>query len=552
MKKRKLRIIPLGGLGEIGKNMMVLEYDDDIVIIDSGLMFPKGDMLGIDIVIPDISYLEANRSKIRGIVITHGHEDHIGALPYVLSRLQVPVYASKLTHGLIQVKLKEHKSLKGARLEVVAPGEEIKLGKFRVELFSVCHSIPDAMGLIIHTPIGILIHSGDFKIDHTPVDGKPIDLTGLARWGAQGVLALLSDSTYAELPGYTPSEKVVGEALDRIVNNAPGRVIVATFASLISRIQQVIDIAVKYERRVFVSGLSMIDNIHIATELGYLHIPAGTLINFEELKKLPDDRIIIICTGTQGEPTSALVRIANGEHHQIHIVFGDTVIMSSTPIPGNESVVYATINQLYHRGARMFYGHLESVHVHGHASQEELKLLLNLIKPKFFIPIHGEYRHLILHSRLAQSIGIPASNTFVMEDGGILELTQQSGKINGKVSARNILVDGLSVGSIGQMVLKDRKALSRDGIVVVVIPVSQETGKLAGSIGIVSRGFGEESEIHDFIETGRELVARTFISANGHAQDRGEIAGKIKSTLGQYLYEQTKRHPTIMSVLIDI
>ncbi len=552
MKKRRLGIIPLGGLGEIGKNMMVLEYEDDIIIIDAGLMFPKGDMLGIDTVIPDISYLEANRHKVRGIVITHGHEDHIGALPYVLSQLQVPVYASKLTHGLIQVKLKEYKALKGTRLEVVAPGEEIKLGKFRVEFFSVCHSIPDAMGLIIHSPIGILIHTGDFKIDHTPVDGKPIDLTGLARWGAQGVLALFSDSTYAELPGYTPSEQVVGEAIDRIVNDAPGRVIVATFASLISRIQQVIDIAIKHERRVFVSGLSMIDNVHIATELGYLHIPTGTLIDFDELKRLPNNKIIIMCTGTQGEPTSALVRIANGEHHQIHIVSGDSVIMSSTPIPGNESVVYATINQLYHRGAQMFYGELESVHVHGHASQEELKLLLNLIKPKFFIPVHGEYRHLILHARLAQSIGIPASNTFVMEDGSILELTPESGKITGKVPAKNILVDGLSVGSIGQEVLRDRKALSRDGIVVVVVPVNRQTGKLAGDVDMVSRGFGEESEIHDFIAGGRELVARTFVSANGRARDRNEMENKIKTTLGQYLYERTKRHPTIMPVLIDI
>ena len=532
--------------------MMVLEYDNDIIIIDSGLMFPKEDMLGIDMVIPDISYLETNRSKVRGIVITHGHEDHIGALPYVLSRLQVPVYASKLTHGLIQVKLKEYKTLKGTRLEVVAPGEEIKLGKFRVEFFSVCHSIPDAMGLIIHSPIGILIHSGDFKIDHTPVDGKSIDLTGLARWGAQGVLALFSDSTYAELPGYTPSEKVVGEALDRIVNNAPGRIIVATFASLISRIQQVIDIAIKYDRRIFVSGLSMIDNIHIASELGYLNIPAGILINFDELKKLPNNKIVIMCTGTQGEPTSALVRIANGEHHQIHIIPGDTVVMSSTPIPGNESVVYATINQLYHRGARMFYGHLESVHVHGHASQEELKLLLNLIKPKFFIPVHGEYRHLILHSQLAQSIGIPAGNIFVMEDGNMLELTQQSGKITGKVPANNILVDGLSVGSIGQVVLKDRKALSRDGIVVVIIPISRQDGKLASNVDMVSRGFGEESEIREFIQEGKELVARTFVSVNGHAHDRNEITNKIKTTLGQYFYERTKRRPTIMPVLIDI
>lgn len=551
-RKQRLKIIPLGGLGEIGKNMMLLEYDDDIIVIDAGLMFPEEDMPGIDMVIPDASYLVENRDRVRGIVITHGHEDHIGALPHILPHLQVPVYSSRLTHGLISVKLKEHKVLDGARLEIVRAGDEVRLGQFRVEFFAVCHSIPDAMGLIIHTPMGVVVHSGDFKIDHTPVDGRLIDLARLARCGSQGVLAFLSDSTYAGLAGYTPSERVVGETLDRIIAEAQGRVIISTFASLISRIQQAIDASVKHGRRVFVSGRSMIDNIHMASELGYLHIPQETLIQPGELRNLPNDKVVIICTGTQGEPTSALVRIANGDHRQIHVIPGDTVVISATPVPGNESVINRTVDRLFRQGAEVLYGGLAAVHVHGHASQEELKLMLNLVKPRFFIPIHGEYRHLIFHAKLAQSIGIPSSNIFVLEDGDVLELSPQKGRVTGRVSSDDVYVDGLSVGNVGHGTLRDRRALSRDGIVVVIVPISRETGRLAGQVDMVSRGFADESEVGELVEGGRQLVVKMLGSPKRHSLE-GDPAGiKVKDALGRFFYERTKRRPTIVPVVVEV
>jgi ribonuclease J len=554
MSKPRLKIIPLGGLSEIGKNMMVMEYQDDIIIIDAGLMFPGEEMLGIDLIIPDISYLLDKKDKIRGIVITHGHEDHIGALPYLLPQLNVPVYATKLTNGLISVKLKERKALAGAKLKVIPFGNQITLGKFKVEFFPVCHSIPDAAGLIISTPIGTIIHSGDFKLDYTPVDGKPTNLSRLAQLGAQGILLLLADSTYAELPGYTPSERVVGETLDRVIANAPGRVIVTTFSSLVSRIQQVIDAAAKHQRRVFVVGRSMTDIVRMTLELGYLKAPDGVLGRIDELKGMPHNKVVLVTTGSQGEPTSALVRIANRDHRQVHILRGDTVILSATAVPGNEALINRTVDNLFKQGAQVLYDKVAPVHVHGHASQEELKLLINLVKPKFFMPIHGEYRHLSLHGKLAQSLGIPRGNIFLLEDGDILELSPQGGKKAGKVSSGNVYVDGLSVGDIGSVVLRDRRMLSRDGVVMVIITVNQQTGKLVGRPDIISRGFIEpgEAKDKDMIDKSRDMVARALDHSGVRPADWGFIYRKVRDILNKFYYDQTKRRPMILPVMVKV
>jgi ribonuclease J len=550
--KSKLRIIPLGGLSEIGKNMMSMEYENDIIIIDAGLMFPGEEMLGIDLVIPDISYLRENKEKIRGIVITHGHEDHIGALPYLLPQLNVPVYSTKLTNGLISVKLKERKALAGAKLNVVPYGGQVSLGKFKVEFFHVCHSIPDAAGLIIHTPLGTIVHSGDFKLDYTPVDGKPTDLSRLAQLGAQGVLLLLSDSTYSELPGYTPSERVVGETLDRVMADAPGRVIVTTFSSLVSRIQQVIDAAAKHQRRVFVIGRSMTDIVKMTLELGYLKAPDGILARIEELKNTPHDRVVFVTTGSQGEPTSALVRIANRDHRHVHVLRGDTVVLSATPVPGNEALINRTVDNLFRQGAQVLYDKVAQVHVHGHGSQEELKLLLNLVKPRFFMPVHGEFRHLSFHAKLAQSVGIPEKNVFLMEDGDVLELGQWSGKITGKVSSGNVYVDGLSVGDVGTVVLRDRRMLSRDGIVMVIITVNRQTGKLVGRPDVVSRGFVDTREAKDMLEESCDIVARALDHSGAQPAEWGFIYAKIRDILHKFYYDQTKRRPMILPVMVKV
>ena len=552
MTKHKLRIIPLGGVSEIGKNMMVIEYDDDIIVVDSGLMFPEEDMLGVDLVIPDISYLLEKKDRIRGMVITHGHEDHIGALPYLLPQLNVPVYSTKLTHGLISVKLKERKALAGADLRIVPPGGKISLGKFTVEFFPVCHSIPDAAGLIIRTPVGTIVHSGDFKIDYTPISGKPTDLSRLAQLGRQGVLLLMSDSTYAELPGYTPSEKVVGEALDRIMAEAPGRVIVTTFASLVSRVQQVIDSAAKYGRRVFVVGRSMTNIVNMALDLGYLKAPDGILGRLDQLKGIPHNKIAFVTTGSQGEPTSALVRMANRDHRQLHIVPGDTVAISATPVPGNEALVARTLDNLFKQGAQVLYSGVTQVHVHGHGSQEELKLLLNVIKPRFFMPIHGEYRHLSLHAKLAQSIGTPKDNTFVLEDGDILELDTKSARIAGRVTASNVYVDGLSVGDIGSVVLRDRKMLSRDGMVVVIIAINRQNGKLVGRPDIVSRGFVDTREAKAMLDESRDLVARVLNRSGDRPAEWSFVNAKVRDTLNRFYYEQTKRRPMILPFMVKV
>jgi ribonuclease J len=552
MSKSKLRIIPLGGHSEVGKNMLVMEYDDDIIIVDAGLMFPEEEMLGIDLVIPDISYLLERREKVRGIVITHGHEDHIGALPYVLPRLNVPIYCTRLTEGLISVKLRERRTLAEADIRVIPTDGSFTLGSFRIEFFPVCHSIPDSVGLIIYTPIGTIVHTSDFKLDYTPVGCQPTDLSKLAYLGSQGVLLLLSDSTYAELPGYTPSERIVGEAIDRIVTEAKGRVIIATFSSLVSRIQQIMDVAAKRGRQVFVIGHSMSETVRMARELGYLKPPEGVLTRLDELHNTPPERVVIITTGTQGEPTSALVRMANRDHRQLHVMEGDTVVISATPIPGNEALIDRTINSLFKQGAVVLYDKIALVHVHGHASQEELKLILNLTKPKFFIPIHGEYRHLTLHARLAESVGIPPDNIFILEDGDVLEMSQQGGKKTEKVSASHVYVDGLSVGDIDSVILRDRKMLSKDGIVMVVIALNRQTGKLVGRPDITSRGFVDTDDSKDMIEESRDLVAKLVDHGGEHGADWGFVSTKVKDTLYKFYYERTHLRPMILPVMVSV
>jgi ribonuclease J len=552
MSRQKLRIIPLGGLGEIGKNMMAIEFANDIIIIDAGLMFPEEEMLGVDLVIPDINYLLERREKLRGIIITHGHEDHIGALPYVLPQLDVPVYGAKLTKGLISVKLKEHRYQKKAILKTIQPGVKFTLGSFKIEPFSVCHSIPDAMGFIIYTPIGIVVHSGDFKVDYTPVGGRPTELAKLAQLGTQGVMLLLADSTYAELPGYTPSETVVGEVLERIIAEAPGRVIITTFSSLISRIQQVIDAAAKHGRHVFVIGRSMKDTTRIASELGYLNSPPDVLRRFDEIHRFPHNKIVLLTTGSQGEPTSALVRIANRDNSQVKIIPGDTVIMSATPVPGNEALVNRTIDNLFRQGAHVVYEKLAQVHVHGHGSQEELKLLLSLVRPKFFVPIHGEYRHLSLHARLAKGLGMPEDNVFILENGNILELDHEKGKIVGRLPAGNVYVDGLVMGDLASVILRDRKLLSRDGIVVVIIAIDKENGKVVGRPDIVSRGFVDMKEGEAILEQGRDLVKATLGHSGGQPLEWSFINAKVKDTLSKFFYEQTRRRPMILTTAVEV
>ena len=552
MAKQKLRVIPLGGLGEIGKNMLALEFDNDIIVIDAGLMFPKEDQYGVDLVIPDISYLTERREKVRGIIITHGHEDHTGALPYVLRELKVPVYGTRLTLGLISVKLKEHRLKTEARLKEVTPGEIITLGKFKVEFFSVCHSIPDAAGLIIRTPVGVVVHSGDFKLDHTPVNGHPSELARLAQVALQEPLLLLSDSTYAELPGYTPSERLVGETFDRIFADAAGRIMVTTFSSLISRVQQVLDAAARHGRYVVVVGRSMTENVRISRELGYLTDSGNVLRNLDQIKGLPHNKIALVTTGSQGEPTSALVRISNRDHKQLHIIPGDTVVMSATPVPGNEALVNRTIDNLFRQGAKVLWDRVAMVHVHGHGSQEELKLLINLIRPKYFVPIHGEYRHMSLHAGLARSLGMPDNNIFVLEDGDVLELTEKSGKVAEKVSAGPVYVNGLSVGDIGSVILRDRKLLAQDGIVIAIVAMDKRDGSLVGRPDIVSRGFVDEKESPELLEQSRDLLAQALSRGGPHVAEWTYVSGKVKDTLSRFFYEQTKRRPMILPVLVEV
>jgi ribonuclease J len=552
MPRSKLRIIPLGGLGEIGKNMMAVECGEDILVIDSGLMFPEEDMPGVDLVIPDISYLVENRDRIRAIVVTHGHEDHTGALPYVLPKLDAPIYATKLTQGLIAVKLKEHHLLDTAKLNTVQAGDEVNIGCFRLEFFHVCHSIPDGVGIALHTPVGLIVHTGDFKFDQTPVDGRLTDFSRLAQLGGQDVLALLSDSTNSERQGYTPSERQVGETFDRVFMRAPGRIIIATFASNISRIQQVIEAAIRYDRRVAVIGRSMTENVRMSMELGYLDVPEGVLMRVDEAGRLPRDKVAIVTTGSQGEPTSALTKMANREHRQLQIEDGDTVIISATPIPGNEESVNHTIDNLFRQGADVVYDTLTNVHVSGHGAQEDQKMMLNLLRPRYFIPIHGEYRHLRLHGKTAEDLGMAPANIFILENGQVLELGLHSAKINGKVPAGYVLVDGLGVGDVGHVVLRDRKLLSQDGVVIVNVTVDKQTGRPVSEPDIISRGFIYEPDSEGLLEMAREKVSAALSEGAMHSAERGYINAKIKETLGRFLYDQTHRRPMILPVVTEV
>ena len=546
-----LRVIPLGGLGEIGKNMMVFELADDIVAVDCGLQFPEAEMLGVDLVIPDTTYLRERLDKVRAILITHGHEDHIGALPYVLRDVNVPVYCTRLTYGLISVKLKEHRLLRESDLRIVEPGEQIQLGDFTAEFFRVAHSIPDACGIILHTPLGRVVHTGDFKLDHTPVMGQHTDLPRLTELGNEGVTLLCADSTYAEIPGYTPSEQVVGVALNNIMNQAEGRVIVATFASLISRVQQVIDAAVHHNRRVFVIGRSMVDNVNMALEQGYLEVPDGVLGRIEEMRNLPVHRVAIVTTGSQGEPTSALSRMANRDHRWVQIVPGDTVVLSASPIPGNEQFVYNVVDNLFKLGAKVLYNRVDNIHVRGHAAQEELKLLLSLVRPKYLLPIHGEYRHLMLHARIGQAMGMAPEDTFVIEDGDVLEITQDGAEVAGRAPAAAVYVDGLGIGDVDHVVLRDRRHLANDGMVVVVVAVDKQTGKVIDLPDVLSRGFVEASEAGELMDRVRDVAMQSLDGAD-HRAEWPDINAKVKDTVAKFLYDETRRRPMVLPVAVEV
>ena len=553
MTKENIRLIPLGGLGEVGKNMMVVEYGDDIIIIDAGVMFPDEEMFGVDLVIPDTSYLNDKKDRIRGILITHGHEDHIGSLSYVLPMLDFPpVYATRLTQGLINVKLKERRLLDKASVTAVTPADRVKLGECEAEFFRVNHSIPDAVGVVIHTPIGSVVHTGDYKFDYTPTSGRPADLGSIGRIGNEGVLLMMGDSTRVESAGFTPSESVINDSFDKLFANAPGRILIATFASLLSRVQLVIDTAVRYERQVALVGRSMVNNVQMAIELGYLNVPKATLIRAEDINKFPPERVVLICTGSQGEPTSALTRIANQDHRLVRIQPGDTVILSATPVPGNEKMVNRTINNLFKQGAEVFYQGIATVHVSGHAAQEELKLMLAMVHPKFFMPIHGEYRQLVLHAKLANSMGIPADHIIVAEDGDIVEVTPEAVKVVNHTACGNVFVDGLGVGDVGQIVMRDRQVLAQDGILLAVLTVDKETGQPLAGPDIISRGFVYMRDAEELLESARERILESFIGLNGHASDWSFVKDKIKHTLSEFLYEKTHRRPMILPVVMEV
>lgn len=551
---KTLRVIPLGGLGEIGKNMMAVEYRENdaptaILIIDAGMMFPEEHMLGVDLVIPDISYLLAHRDKVCGMIITHGHEDHIGALPYILPRLNVPLYATRLTAGLIQVKLRFHK-VRDATIHLIRERDAFQLGPFHIETFHVSHSIPDGIGLAITTPLGTLVHSGDFKFDPSPVDGVLTDIAKLAELGTRGVLALMSDSTNADSPGHTPSETEVSETFARVFALAEGRIIIATFASHISRIQQAIDTAARFQRKVCIIGRSMQDNVRMALELGYLRASPHQFIRPDELERYAAHEIVIVCTGGQGEPTSALAKMANREHKQVTLVRGDTVILSASTIPGNEEMVNKTLNNLFREGAIVYYDRLMNVHVSGHASREEQKWMLNLIRPRYFIPVHGEYRHLVMHARLAASLGYRPEQLFVVENGAVIEF-DESGRgrvLPESVSAGDVLVDGIGIGDIGSVVLRDRHQLAQDGFFIAVLGIDTRSGEIVFGPEIETRGFVYTPEAGDILE-GAKAEIRAVVERSAH--DTG-LSATLKQALGEYLYRTTRRRPMVIPVVTEM
>lgn len=548
----KLRLVPLGGLGEIGKNMTALEYGDDILVIDCGLAFPDEDMLGIDMVIPDMTYLEANKEKLLAFVITHGHEDHIGSLPYALEKLDVPVIGTRFTLALIEHKLEEH-NITGAVLECIDAGDVMELGCFRIEFIKVSHSIPGAVALAITTPLGVVIHTGDFKVDYTPIDDEPIDINRFAAYGAEGVLALMMDSTNAELEGVTPSEKELGKTFEKVFSEAEGRVIVASFASNVYRIQQVVDTAVRHDRVICFQGRSMVNIARIALELGYLKLPDETVVDIEQLKNYDNNRICVLTTGSQGESMSGLFRMANANHRLI-VGKGDTVIISASAIPGNEKSVGRVINALFRRGANVIYDRLADVHVSGHARREELKLMFRLLKPRYFIPVHGETRHLYRHARLAEEMGVPSANIFVMENGNVLEITGRQAKLSGSVSSGSILVDGLGVGDIGTTVLRERRLLSQEGMFSIIIPVQKSTDELAGLPEIVTRGFIYLKDSDELIAEAKQYAFDTSIQllAKYPGPDRTAFNAAMKGSMKTFLLNKTKRTPIIVPIVVDI
>ena len=552
-KSKKIKITPLGGLHEIGKNMTVFEYGSDLIILDCGLAFPDDDMLGIDMVIPDVTYLQKHKSRIRGIVLTHGHEDHIGAIPYVLKEFNVPVYGTRLTLGILKNKLIEHGLLNSTQMNVINPGETFKLGEFKIEFIRSNHSIADAVAVALHTPAGVILHTGDFKIDSTPIDGEMIDLGRIGELGKKGVLLLMSDSTNAERRGYTMSERTVGHTFDNIFENCSKRIFVATFASNIHRVQQIINAAVKYGRKVALSGRSMVNVINAAIELGYMKIPKNTLIELDEIGRYAKDQLVIVTTGTQGEPMSALSRMAYSGHKKVNIEADDLVIISASPIPGNEKTISNVINELLKHGAEVIYESLAEVHVSGHACQEELKIILALAKPKYFMPVHGEYKHLSRHRDLALQMGISPKNIFMMENGKVLEVSSNQAKITGTVPSGRVLVDGLGVGDVGNIVLRDRKHLAQDGLIVVVLTMEHESKTVVAGPDIISRGFVYVRESEDLMESMRlKAVEIVDDCLENNTIDWATLKSHIKNELGSFIFSKTKRKPMILPVIMDV
>ncbi|MFR3064170.1 ribonuclease J [Peptoniphilus sp.] len=548
----KVKIIPLGGLHEIGKNLTLVEYRDDIIIIDCGMTFPEDEMLGIDVVIPDVTYLENNKHRIRGLVLTHGHEDHIGAIPYVLRKLDLDIYGTGLTIGLLENKLKEHR-LSRDKLHVVSAGDVVKLGKMEVEWINVNHSIPDACALAIKTPLGYVYHSGDFKVDFTPISGEPINLTRIAEIGQKGVLAMIGESTNVLREGYTMSESKVGETFNRLFQSlSDNRIIIATFASNVHRVQQIINSAEKYGRKVVLSGRSMVNVTETARKLGQFRVKKDTFIDIKDMDKYDDSELVLITTGSQGEPMSALTRIAYGEHRKIQLTPNDAIILSATPIPGNENAVTKVINRLLERGAKVIYETLSEIHVSGHACQEELKLILSLVKPKYFIPAHGEVRHLMKHAQIAQQMGMDEENIFIMENGNCLEISQKSAKLVGDVPSGNILVDGLGVGDVGNIVLRDRRHLSEDGLIIVVISLTKE-GKVVSGPDIISRGFVYVRESEDLIEDAKNVVRKILNDdSRDNLRDWNGLKSDIRDNLRSYIFKNTKRNPMILPIIMEV
>ena len=552
-KKSNLKIIPLGGLQEIGKNITVFEYEDEIILVDCGLEFPGDDMLGVDLVIPDVTYLVKNKEKIKGLVITHGHEDHIGAIPYILKQINIPIYATQLTISLIKNKLEEHKLTQTTKLYTVKQGQTIKFKQMQVEFINSNHSIPDAVMLAITTPVGTILHTGDFKIDYTPIDDKVIDLNRIAELGNKGILALLSDSTNSERKGFTMSESSVGEVFDRLFLNNSKRIVVATFASNVHRVQQIVNSSIKYGRKIAVCGRSMMNMIDAAIELGYIKGAEDVFIDIDNIKNYSDDQLVIITTGSQGETMSALTRMANGDHKKVTITSNDMVIISATPIPGNEKYVSKVIDELMKIGAEVIYSSLEDVHVSGHACQEEQKLIITLAKPKFFIPVHGEYRQLIAHAETAKKLGIEHKNIFIMSNGRTLELNENEATLTTSVPNGKVLVDGLGVGDVGNIVLRDRQHLSQDGLIVIVVAMDSSTGEIISEPDVVSRGFVYVRESENLMDDIKKVIYEEIRKCEeNHITDWSTIKSNLKDTLRDYIFEKTKRNPMILPIITEV